>query len=192
MIYWIIQIILAILIAVTIIITVVNIVKEKNAYKRYEMEDMYGSENEEENRPVRRSKKQVSPQNREPSPRSAAVSKKNNGGNRRRWKVILQDMDTEERYDFIFFDSIGMGRTTQEAAYEEFLSLPDDRKVSKVHCAIVRSNDKLFLRDEGSRNHTYLNGKKITNPIVLQKEDVISLGETDLEILKILRESSQS
>ena len=52
----------------------------------------------------------------------------------------------------------------------------------------MRSKDKLFLRDEGSKNHTFLNGKKVQKPIVIQKEDIISMGETDLEVVKILRE----
>ena len=66
---------------------------------------------------------------------------------------------------------------------------PEDLRVSKVHCAIIRSGDKLYLRDEGSKNHTYLNGKQIHKPIVIQKEDVITVGETRLEVVKILRET---
>ena len=65
------------------------------------------------------------------------------------------------------------------------MSLPEDLRVSKVHCAIIRSGDKLYLRDEGSKNHTYLNGKQIHKPIVIQKEDVITVGETRLEVVKI-------
>ena len=40
----------------------------------------------------------------------------------------------------------------------------------------------------GSRNGTYLNGKKIERPIILQKEDVIGVGETQIEIKKVMRE----
>ena len=40
------------------------------------------------------------------------------------------------------------------------------------------------MRDEGSKNHTYLNGKQIHKPIVIQKEDVITVGETRLEVVK--------
>ena len=61
--------------------------------------------------------------------------------------------------------------------------------MSKVHCAIVHRGDKLYLKDEGSRNGTYLNGTRIERPVVIQKEDVIGAGETKLEVLKILRES---
>lgn len=182
MMYWIILSALAVLILVTIIATIVTIVKERKDYKSYELddEDEIDDEIEEddyEERPVKKRKKQVSGE--VPS----------SGGRKRRWKIILENTDTGERHDFIFYDVVGIGRTTKEVAFEEFLPLPDDRKVSKVHCSIVRSKDKLYLRDEGSKNHTYLNGRRIQKPILLQKEDIISIGETDLEVIKIMREA---
>ncbi|MBU3876502.1 FHA domain-containing protein [Faecalicatena sp. AGMB00832] len=184
MMYWIILIVLAVLILVTIIATIVTIVKERKDYKSYELDeedDDIDDDIEEEDyevRPPKRRKKQV----QEEAPSS--------GGRKRRWKIILENTDTGEQYDFIFYDALGIGRTTKEVAFEEFLPLPDDRKVSKVHCSIVRSKDKLYLRDEGSKNHTYLNGRKIQKPILLQKQDIISIGETDLEVIKIMREAN--
>lgn len=183
MMYWIILIVLAVLILVTIIATIVTIVKERKDYKSYELDedDDIDDDIEEEDyeaRPPKRRKKQA----QEEAPSS--------GGRKRRWKIILENTDTGEQHDFIFYDALGIGRTTKEVAFEEFLPLPDDRKVSKVHCSIVRSKDKLYLRDEGSKNHTYLNGRKIQKPILLQKQDIISIGETDLEVIKIMREAN--
>ena len=100
-----------------------------------------------------------------------------------------EDVDQQDQYSFIFYDSLGIGRVSASSEYDKFLSLPEDLRVSKVHCAIIRSGDKLYLRDEGSKNHTYLNGKQIHKPIVIQKEDVITVGETRLEVVKILRET---
>ena len=108
---------------------------------------------------------------------------------KRRWKIVLEDVDQQDQYSFIFYDSLGIGRVSASSDYDKFLSLPEDLRVSKVHCAIIRSGDKLYLRDEGSKNHTYLNGKQIHKPIVIQKEDVITVGETRLEVVKILRET---
>ena len=187
--YWIILIVLAALIAITIIVTVVTIVKEKKEYKHYELDEAYGGQSDEEDyyddddyddRPPVKKRKQAPA----PAPKAAPAVKK------RRWKIILENPDTGDRYSYVFYDSIGIGRTTKDVAFEEFLSLPEDRKISKVHCAIVRSKDKLYLRDEGSKNYTFLNGKKVLKPIVIQKEDLISLGETDLEVVKILRETN--
>lgn len=108
---------------------------------------------------------------------------------RRQWKIILEDLDTWEKYSFIFYETVGIGRGKDGDGYEKYLSLAGDGRVSKVHCAIVHRGDKLYLKDEGSRNGTYLNGTRIERPVVIQKEDMIGAGETKLEVLKILRES---
>lgn len=194
MMYWIILIVLAVLILVTIIATVVTIVKERKEYRKYELDEEYGieddyeDEDDEEQRPSAKSKKQSRRQVSEETDSRSGDSSLKSG--KRRWKIVLEDTDTGEQYSFIFYDSLGIGRTTKEVAFEEFLSLPDDRKISKVHCAIVRSKDKLYLRDEGSKNHTFLNGKKVQKPIVIQKEDFIALGETEFEVLRVLRETN--
>lgn len=175
--YWIILIVLAALIVVTIIVTIVTIIKERREYRRYELEEEYGQEEEYDERPARKGR------SHQEEPRDSSNGKK------RRWKIILENPDTGECFDYIFYDSLGIGRTTKAVAFEQFLSVPYDRKVSKVHCAIVRNKDSLYLKDEGSRNYTFLNGKKVQKPIMIQKEDVISIGETDFEVIKILRET---
>ena len=108
---------------------------------------------------------------------------------RRQWKVILEDLDSWTKYSFIFYSNIGIGRAESGQGYERYLPLSEDGRVSKKHCVIVHRGDKLYLKDEGSRNGTYLNGEAVTRPVVIQKDDVIGLGGTRLEILNILRES---
>ena len=93
------------------------------------------------------------------------------------------------KYSFIFYDTVGIGRGRDGSRYECYLPVPTDVRVSKNHCMIIHRGDKLYLKDEGSRNGTFLNGKRVDRPIVIQKDDVIGVGETRLEILKILRES---
>jgi len=190
MMYWIILIVLAVLILVTIIATIVTIVKERKEYRKYELDEEYDIEDDdyEDKRPARKRRRPGTEQELEDDGLDAGTG--NSSGNKRRWKIILEDTDTQERYTYIFYDNIGIGRTTKEVAFEEFLSLTGDKKISKVHCAIIRRKDKLYLRDEGSKNHTFLNGKKIQKPIVIQREDFISLGETELEVVKILRETN--
>ena len=137
-----------------------KVIKEEPRKKR---------EKAEEEKPVRQSKRQKGP---------------------RRWKIVLENISTGEMSDFIFVNSVGIGRTTQEVSFEQFLSIPYDKRISKVHCSIVMLEDGLYIKDEGSKNHTYLNGKKITKPVLLQKEDMISVGDTDLEVVKIFREAA--
>lgn len=191
MMYWIILIVLAVLILVTIIVTIVTIVKERKEYKNYELDDEYGIDEEDEPADEEDDDGYDYDERSSGKRRRAAPARKASlGGHRRRWKIILENQDTEEIYDFIFYDSLGIGRTTKEVAFEEFLSIPYDRKISKVHCSVVRGQDNLYLKDEGSKNHTYLNGKRVQKPIMIQKDDVISIGETDLKVIKILRETN--
>jgi len=105
----------------------------------------------------------------------------------RRWKLQIEDLETEEVYEFIFYDGIGIGRMEETEEYEGFLEVPDPR-VSKLHCAIVSKGNALFVQDEGSSNHTFLNGKQITRPMEIQAEDVIGIGGSKLEIVKVFRE----
>lgn len=108
---------------------------------------------------------------------------------RRQWKIILEDIDSWEKYSFTFYDTVGIGRGKDSNMYEKYLSVPKDGRVSKIHCAIVSRGDRLYLKDEESRNGTYLNGTRIERPEMIQRDDIIGLGETRLEIQRVLRES---
>ena len=88
----------------------------------------------------------------------------------------LRDRDDERSILFI-------------TGYEKYLPVAGDGRVSKVHCVIIHRGDKLYLKDEGSRNGTYLNGERLEGPVVIQRDDIIGVGETRFEIQRILRES---
>ena len=94
-------------------------------------------------------------------------SAKRSSKKRRQWKIILEDLDTWQKYSFIFYDEVGIGRAKRNDNYEKYLPLHED----------------------GSKNGTYLNGILVDRPTEVQREDVIGVGETRLEILRILRES---
>lgn len=110
---------------------------------------------------------------------------------KRQWKIIMEDTGTWEQYSFVFYDTIAIGRGRSLDAYEKSLSLKSDSRVSKIHCLIKSKNDRLFLVDMESRNGTKLNGKRIDTPVSLKKEDVVTVGGTNLEIVRILREKEQ-
>ena len=110
------------------------------------------------------------------------------GGPRRRWKVILVDVTTHEEYEFIFSDNIGVGRAFVRDGFEDYLVI-NDPKVSKRHCSIFAEGDNLYIQDEGSSNHTFVNNQRVNRPMMIQKEDIIGIGNTDLEVYKVFRES---
>ena len=128
----------------------------------------------------RRGRKEAYPQEREVRPR---------GKKRRQWKIVLEDIDSWDKYTFTFYDTVGIGRGMDGSMYEKYLPVTGDGRVSKVHCVIIHRGDKLYLKDEGSRNGTYLNGERVDGPMVIQRDDIIGVGETRLEVQRILRES---
>ena len=107
---------------------------------------------------------------------------------RRQWRILLGNLSTGERYTYQFFDTVGIGRAKDDPEFEYFLTIEGDPKMSKHHCAIVHKAGKLYLEDLGSTNGTFLNEERLADAVLLQKEDVIRVGETQIEVEKILRE----
>ena len=108
---------------------------------------------------------------------------------KRQWKIVLEDIDSWDKYTFTFYDTVGIGRGKDGSMYEKYLPVSGDGRVSKLHCVIIHRGDKLYLKDEGSRNGTYLNGERLDGPTVIQRDDIIGVGETRFEVQRILRES---
>jgi two-component system cell cycle response regulator len=52
----------------------------------------------------------------------------------------------------------------------------DDDGVSRNHIRILRNDDAIICEDMGSRNGTFVNGTKLTQPLVLADGDKIQLG----------------
>ena len=155
--------------------------KQSRNGKRYKADQEYDPE-EKEDQPQGK-KRRSSGKN------SSVDSAKRSSKKRRQWKIILEDLDTWQKYSFIFYDEVGIGRANRNDNYEKYLPLQEDGRVSKQQCVIIQRGDCLYLMDDGSKNGTYLNGILVDRPTEVQREDVIGVGETRLEILRILRES---
>lgn len=180
------------LIAVALILIIIIVVVLVKGRKVDDYEDEYDEDEEDDydeeeeyeqprrRRPARQEQRQEPVRARETPQRKAPVKKQ--------WKLILENLETWEKYTFIFYDNIGIGRGRRTPEFEKYISIQDDPRISKLHCAIIRNEDKLYLKDMDSRNGTYLNGKQIHRPVVIQRDDVIGIGETKIEIKKILRE----
>ncbi|MFT4514422.1 MAG: hypothetical protein ACI89X_004003 [Planctomycetota bacterium] len=55
-----------------------------------------------------------------------------------------------------------------------------DEKTSGVHCEILPEGDRLVLKDLGSTNGTFLDGKRV-NELVLTPGDVVTIGRTKVK-----------
>ncbi|MFC1706847.1 FHA domain-containing protein [Planctomycetota bacterium] len=61
-----------------------------------------------------------------------------------------------------------------------------DNQVSRCHAEIYRDTaGRLLVRDLGSRNGTYLNGRRISREEPLQLGDVVMIGSTELRVVRV-------
>lgn len=69
----------------------------------------------------------------------------------------------------------------------------NDRKVSREHLVIIKDKDNYMVKDLGSKNGTYVNGKKVTSGkyYLINSDTIISLGDTKLKLIPAEDESSK-
>jgi pSer/pThr/pTyr-binding forkhead associated (FHA) protein len=60
----------------------------------------------------------------------------------------------------------------------------EDTYVSQLHARIFSRGDSFMVEDLGSTNGTYLNRRRITAPMELQRGDKVKIGKTVLEMRK--------
>lgn len=58
----------------------------------------------------------------------------------------------------------------------------DDTYASQLHARVFQRDGQIFVEDIGSTNGTYLNRKKVTGPMVIQRGDQLQIGNTILEV----------
>jgi hypothetical protein len=71
---------------------------------------------------------------------------------------------------------------------EDSLVALSESRVSRRHAHIVVSRGVATLEDLGSRNGTYLNGRRIEGPVTLQSGDRIGIGSAQLLFFAMARE----
>ncbi|HEX2053276.1 MAG TPA: FHA domain-containing protein [Actinomycetota bacterium] len=56
-----------------------------------------------------------------------------------------------------------------------------DSYASQIHARVFRRQDAVYIEDMGSTNGTYLNRKKVTAPIQVNRGDTARIGKTEME-----------
>lgn len=69
-------------------------------------------------------------------------------------------------------DTIVIGRGT------ECDLMVHDSKASRKHCQLTRQGDGFLLTDLDSKNGTYVNGQRITEPVLLRSKETFKIGDT--------------
>lgn len=97
----------------------------------------------------------------------------------------LRDINTDKKY-LLSQGKIHIGRQDQDINF-------DDSKVSSHHLTLHINGDQVKLEEKGSKNGTYINGKKILTIalIELSNKDQIRIGSTNLEIIIMHFEDSE-
>jgi len=63
-----------------------------------------------------------------------------------------------------------------------------DSEVSRRHARLAAHDGALFLEDLGSKNGTFLNGRRVTESIEVREGDAIDVGTTRLLVKKLRAE----
>jgi pSer/pThr/pTyr-binding forkhead associated (FHA) protein len=58
----------------------------------------------------------------------------------------------------------------------------DDPYASEFHLRMSSHDGQLLLQDLGSTNGTYVNGRRVTMPLPLNKGDAVQVGKTIMEV----------
>ena len=58
----------------------------------------------------------------------------------------------------------------------------DDSYASQLHARVFQRDGILYVEDLGSTNGTFLNTKKVTSPVALERGDHLKVGNTVLEV----------
>lgn len=83
-------------------------------------------------------------------------------------------------FDLILPETI-IGRSSEAA-----ISLANDPTLSRRHARITHRGAQIIIEDLGSSHGTFVNGRRITAPTLLQPGDQISLGQTALRFEQLV------
>ena len=65
---------------------------------------------------------------------------------------------------------------------QDCLLRPDSPTVSRHHCVLLQDGYTLRIRDLGSKNGTYVNGRRVNGEVFLSQDDMISVGEITMQV----------
>jgi pSer/pThr/pTyr-binding forkhead associated (FHA) protein len=91
-------------------------------------------------------------------------------------EIVFVRSESQAGESYVIKDALTFGRSPDADV------LLDDPYASEFHLRLVSEDDRLTLHDLGSTNGTYLNGRRVTNPVVLSKSDSLQVGKTVMEV----------
>lgn len=100
------------------------------------------------------------------------------GGGRRRptGELLIVRSETLTGVTVEVVDSVVLGRSPEADV------LLDDPYASMFHLRLTMDGGTMSLTDLGTTNGTYVNGRRITSPVVLNAGDSVQVGKTIMEV----------
>ena len=95
---------------------------------------------------------------------------------KRGWRLVVTEPVAEKGHAYSVDGEVTIGRGGGCA-----VPLTFDTFVSQVHARAFDRDGKLWVEDLGSTNGTYVNGKPVSEPVMLRRGDRVQVGETVLE-----------
>lgn len=99
--------------------------------------------------------------------------------NNRAIKLKLRSMNDGTVYFVYVNGTATLGRLPGERGPAVY-GVSEVSSVSRAHCVIYEARGLLYIRDNNSKNHTYLNGRLVSGSVRLRSGDVIGLGRDAL------------
>jgi pSer/pThr/pTyr-binding forkhead associated (FHA) protein len=91
-------------------------------------------------------------------------------------QVVVHDPDARKPQTIRLSGSTQVGRT------EACAIRLSDSYVSQVHARLYGKDGSWFVEDLGSTNGTYLNDRRVVQPVEVHAGDVVKVGKTVLEL----------
>lgn len=92
--------------------------------------------------------------------------------------VRFIDLNTKQTFTLDISEPVVFGRSASECGFV----IENDTLISKRHCRMFLYFSGVYIEDLGSSNHTFVNSRRISSPCMLNKGDVIKVGNTKFKI----------
>lgn len=90
--------------------------------------------------------------------------------------VVFVRSDEQSGLRFAVRDGVVLGRSSEADVTLE------DAYASDFHLRFAMDNGQVVVHDLGSTNGTYVNGRRVTTPVALNRGDAVQVGKTIMEV----------
>ena len=95
---------------------------------------------------------------------------------------IINTADGSEKVMYIFSE-LHIGRSPERFPHDpDAYRIENDQMISGVHCSLINYGGFLAIKDNNSKNHTFLNDAQVSELTYVNDMDHIRLGKTELII----------